>query len=243
MTKTWPLLFALAACTDDPEPAFEPTAFTARVRGPLAGPDLAAAKARHDGIAMGAHAQATAAGDFAHHVLLGTEHAGTPRDEFLAIDQWTSLDGANALYGDPDFQAAQGTLFTAPPNVQLFARRTDWHSWGEMGSGRTTGQPFWFAIVQGRLARDTVADNQLAHDEVAGGNEAIAAAAGDIAHLPHLAVDDPRVFFNVDIWSSEQGMLATFGNPDFQAQFQTLFESPPEVRIYRSTDWYQWYAP
>jgi hypothetical protein len=97
--------------------------------------------------------------------------------------------------------------------------------------------------VEARLARDTLEGNRDAHDVVAEGNEALAAAAGDVAHLPHLAVDDPRAFFNIDVWASEQGMLQTFGNPDFQAQFLSLFEGPPTVRIYRSTDWHQWYQP
>ena len=32
-------------------------------------------------------------------------------------------------------------------------------------------------------------------------------------------------------------------DPDFQQAFGALFESPPEVFIYHSTDWYQWYHP
>lgn len=38
-------------------------------------------------------------------------------------------------------------------------------------------------------------------------------------------------------------MLGALGSPAFQSAFGALFERPPSVRIYRSTDWHQWYAP
>ena len=230
-----PLLVACAS--DDPAPGY-----TVQVRGSLAqSADLAAARSSHDGAAQGAEAQARAGGDFAHHVLLGTAYAGTTADEFLAIDQWRGeLPDVQGFYADPSFQAATAPLFSAPPSLRIYERREDWHSWG--AAGGHTG-PYWFLIVEGRLAQDGVEANREAHDAVAAGFEAEANAAGDVAHLPHLAVDDPRAFFNIDAWSSEQGMLQTFANPDFQREFLGLFEGPPTVRIYRSTDWHQWYAP
>jgi quinol monooxygenase YgiN len=236
MTRFLLLTLLATACTDDADPQL----YTARIRGPLAA-SVSDAKAHHDQVAMGGEPQTTAAGDFAHQVGLGTTNFGTPENEFLAIDQWDNLEGAQATYSNPDFQAALAPLFSAQPSVELYARHPDWKSWGEMGVGR--GQPFWFVVVQGRLAKSDVAANHSAHDAIAGRGEDAARMGGDIAHLPHLSVTDDRIFFNVDVWSNEQGMLATFANPDFQAGLQSLFEAPPEVRIYKSTDWYQWYRP
>lgn len=231
-----PFLFACAS--DDPEPR----TYTVHVRGTLAqAADLAAAKSTHDGGARAVEAKARAGGDFAHHVLLGTSHAGTQADEFLAIDQWRGeLASIQAFYADPEFQAATGALFSAPPSVRIYERREDWHGWGEAGNN---AGPYWYVIVEGRLARDTEAANRDAHDAVAGGFEAQATSAGDTAHLPHLGVDDRRAFFNIDVWANEQGMLQAITAPDFQSAFLQLFEGPPAVRIYRSTDWHQWYQP
>jgi hypothetical protein len=232
-----PLLCSAACASDDPAPSY-----TVHVRGSLAqSADLAAARGGHDGGARAVEEQARAAGDFAHHVLLGTAYAGTPTNELLAIDQWRgALGGVQGFYADPQFQAATGALFTAPPAVRVYERREDWHGWGEAGGH---AGPYWYVIVEGRLAQGGAEANREAHDAVAGGFEAQASAAGDVAHLPHLAVDDPRAFFNIDVWASEQGMLQAFTEPAFQAAFLALFEGPPTVRIYRSTDWHQWYAP
>jgi quinol monooxygenase YgiN len=238
MAPVFALPFLFACASDDPEPSY-----TVHVHGTLAqSSDLAAAQSFHDGTASAVEANLRSAGDFAHHVLLGTAYAGTQVNEFLAIDRWrdTKLADVQAVYADPAFQQAVAPLYAAPPSVRVYERREDWHSWGE--SGGETG-PYWFVTVEGRLARETVDANQDAHDAVAKGNEALANAAGDIAHLPHLGVDDPRAFFNIDVWASEQGMLQTFGDPNFQAQFLALFEGPPTVHIYHSTSWHQWYQP
>lgn len=236
----------LVACGDDgtpvPDAGVAPT-FAARIRGPLAAPTVAQAKAYHDMVAKQGQPQSNAAGDFAHQVGLGTSDLGTTPNEFLAIDQWRDAATAAAFYADPTFQAALGPLFSAPPDVVLFERHVEWRSWGEMGSGRASGQPYWLVTVQGRLAKPTLDENHANHDAVAGGGEAMARAAGDLAHLPHLNPRDTREFFNVDIWSNEQAMIATFTDPAFQAAFGSLFESPPDLRIYASTDWYQWYEP
>ena len=66
----------------------------ALVRGSLFTADLDMAQATHDAIAMGGEPAATAAGDYGHDVLLGTTLLGTTEDEFLAIDQWDGLEGA-----------------------------------------------------------------------------------------------------------------------------------------------------
>src|SRR5262245_46385327 len=124
--KTALALFTLVAgaCADDATP----TTYTARIRGPLSA-SVADSKTYHDRVAMGGEAQTRASGDFAHQVALGTTSFGTPENEFLAIDQWTDLDGALTTYGNPDFQAALAGLFAAKPSVELFERHTEWKSW------------------------------------------------------------------------------------------------------------------
>jgi hypothetical protein len=211
--------------------------YTAYVRGELRG-DLAAARTTHDQIGKGSEAAARNAGDTGHHVMLATGETGDAVDEFLALDEWTSLETPRAFYSDPKFQAGFAQLFAKPVAPQLFKRRPDWHTWGDLRP--PTAGPYWVMIVKGHLAKATEAENKAAHDAVAGGFEKAARASGDVAHVPHLAIDDPRVFFNVDVSTSHEGMLATLQNPNFQKAFGALFDAPPEVHIYRSTDWYQW---
>jgi hypothetical protein len=224
-----------AARPDSPPPR---PAFTAFVRGTLAA-DLATSQSRHDELARGGQQAATDAGDLGHHVLLGTGETGRPKDELLALDEWHTAGGATAFYSDPGFQAGFSALFAEPVQPALFERHPDWYTWGgiEPPAG---GGPYWVLIVKGHLAKATEAENRAAHDAVARGFEQAARASGDYAHVPHLALDDPRVFFNVDISTSHDGMLAVLGDPAFQQAFGALFDAPPDVQMYRSTEWHQW---
>jgi hypothetical protein len=238
------ILFSLlTACGDSstkPDAPSAPPAFTAYVHGTLADPDLAKSQAAHDALVGGSAANAQAAGDRAHHVLLGTGEPDPARkNEFLAIDEWLTLEGALTVYGDPGFQAAFGALFAQPVPPELFRRRPDWHTWGDLAPP-PAGGTYWFMIVKGHLAKATEAENRAAHDAVASGFQDAAMKAGDIAHVPHISIDDPRVFFNVDVSTNHEGLLAVLKDPQFQQAFGALFDAPPEVHIYQATNWKQW---
>jgi quinol monooxygenase YgiN len=94
------------------------------VRGRLAGSDAAAAQAAHDEVAAGGEETVRAAGDLAHVVFIDPDDPF----EFMAIDVWGAGAPIEAVYGDPGFQQAFGSLFAAPPSLQVF-RATDWHQW------------------------------------------------------------------------------------------------------------------
>lgn len=211
----------------------------ALVRGPLFTDDLAMAQATHDAVAMGGQADAEAAGDFGHDALLGTTMLGGVENEFLGIDQWTNLDGALAVYGDPKFQAAFGMLFGAKPSLELFAKRDDWHGWGSLDGG--DGGDHWYVVVRGRLAEEDLDVAQAGHDAVAMAGEEGAIALGDVAHVVWVGTpEDPQEFFAVDVWTDDAMIEAFYGNPKFGEAFGALFEGPPTVAVYGSTDWHQW---
>jgi hypothetical protein len=245
MKCMWMISMLLAACSGGsaatkPDAPSGPPPFTAYVHGALADSDLAKAQATHDQFAGAAADAAHAAGDRAHHVLLGTgEPDPSRKNEFLAIDEWLTVEGARGVYGDPKFQAGFGALFAQPVAPELYRRRPDWHTWGDLAPP-ANGGPYWFMIVKGHLAKATEAENRAAHDAVASGFQAAAMKAGDIAHVPHISIDDPRVFFNVDVSTNHEGMLAVLSDPQFQQAFGALFDAPPEVHIYQSTTWRQW---
>ena len=234
------ILASLAACTDEAGGEAEPprAEVTAFVRGRLAG-SLTDANALHDQIAAGGHPTATSLGDLGHGVFLGTGDTGRPADEFVALDQWTTAEGATMLYGDPNFQAGFSQLFAEPVMPALYQRAHDWHQWGDLPS-QDDSTPVWIMVVRGKLRSTNLEENRAAHDRVAAGFQAQAEAAGDIAHVPHIDVNDPRMFFNIDVATSREAHLATLQNPQFGEAFGALFEGQPDVAIYRSTDWYQW---
>ncbi|MEZ4299614.1 MAG: hypothetical protein R3B70_31990 [Polyangiaceae bacterium] len=213
--------------------------FAVLVRGPLFTDDLAAAKEKHDGIAMGGESQAKEAGDIAHHVFLGTSLLGTSQDEFTAMDRWTDATAMHAFYQDPQIQAAFGQLFSAPPVIEAFQRRPEWHTWGDITL--TNGaDPYYWVVVRGHLAESDPAKAQSAHDMVAAGGEDTVKGAGDIAHIVFTGLEDPQQFLAVDIWKSTDNLEAVYTNPDFQQAFGALFDAPPTLGVYQSTDWHQW---
>ncbi len=227
--------------TEDATTTGEPVGneWGALVRGSLFTDDLEMAQGVHDAVAMGGQKAAMAAGDFGHDALLGTTLLGTTENAFLGIDQWESLEGAQAVYGDPDFQAAFGMLFGRPPLLELFERREDWHGWGSLEAA-DAGE-HWFVVVRGRLADADIDAAQQQHDMIAMGGEADALAAGDVAHVVWVgSPEDPQQFFAVDVWTDSTAIEAFYGNPDFQMAFGMLFEAPPTVAVYGSTDWHQW---
>ncbi len=214
--------------------------YGALVLGTLYTDDLAMAQGTHDAVAMGGQRAAMAAGDYGHDALLGTTLLGTTENQFLGIDQWDNLEGALAVYGDPDFAAAFGMLFAAPPSLELFERREDWHGWGSLEAG-DAGAAHWYVVVRGRLVDADIDAMQVMHDAVAMGGEADATALGDVAHVVWVGTPkDPQQFFAVDVWTDNAAIEAFYGNPEFQAAFGALFEAPPTVGVYGSTDWHQW---
>ncbi|HEU0030026.1 MAG TPA: hypothetical protein VFQ53_05295 [Kofleriaceae bacterium] len=229
------LLFAasiLISCSDDSAP---PREYAAVVRGTLANPDLAAARTQHDAIARAGQASAMAHGDIAHDALLGTDLLDSTPNEFLAIDRWTDADEMRRFYASP---GALAELFVAPPTIELFELHPEWVSWGDMTSGDAF-EPYYFHFALGDLAQPDVAANQAAHDQVAAGGKDPSLAAGNVAHVVWLGLDDPHRFLAVDIWRTADVMEAFYTNPDFVRAFAPLFTAVTQP-VYQSTDWYQW---
>lgn len=216
-----------------------PPDFAALVVGQLYTDDLEEAKAMHDALAAGGEAQAKAAGDFGHDALLGTALLGTTPGEFLGLDRWNDAAAMGAFYGNPEFQKAFLGLFAAPPTLEAFGRRPDWHGWGDLDSGDAY-DPYFFVVVRGRLASGDLGAMRSLHDQIASGGEEAAKALGDVAHVVFLGLEDPRELLAVDIWSSDADIETLYGNPDFQAAFAQLFEGEASLRVYGSTDWHQW---
>ena len=215
------------------------TTFAVLVRGTLFTTDMTEAQNAHDPLAAGGEAAATSAGDIAHDVLLGTPQLGGAENAFLALDRWTNEQGMDAFYANPDFQAGFATLFAEPPTFEQFVHRPTWASWGDLSSGDGY-DPYYFAVVRGRLAETDPTAAQAGHDAVAGAGQAAANAAGDVAHVVFTGRQDPQEFMAIDVWRSADNIEVFYGNPDFKAAFGALFETDPSLAIYRSTDWHQW---
>jgi quinol monooxygenase YgiN len=85
----------------------------------------------HNEIVAGALAGARQAGDLSHEVYFRLTSPGEPESlEFLAIDVWVNLEGMTTYYQIPQLQEGFSQLFSAPPEVSMWAQSTgDWQEW------------------------------------------------------------------------------------------------------------------
>lgn len=97
-----------------------------------------------------------------------------------------------------------------------------------------------FVVVRGTLAEADPHAAQTQHDEVAAGGEEAVRAAGDVAHVVYVGLQDERELLAIDVWTSRDAIEAVYSDPNFVAAFGALFAAPPTVAVYASTDWHQW---
>ena len=198
-----------------------------------------ATQASHDALAMGYEAAAMGGGDHAHDVLLGTTIVHGTEDAMIMLDQWDALEGAQLFYDDPAQQAALALPFVRPPTVELLQQRPDWFSWGDLTSADGAPQ-HWFAVVRGRLLPDLDAVHTM-HDQVAEFGQEYFMGIGGVAHVVWVGTpDDPQQYVSIDVWNDDAQITATYEDAGFDSAFGSLFESPPTVTVYASTDWHQW---
>jgi quinol monooxygenase YgiN len=231
------LILAAIGCSssdDDSSPSQKKPEYIALIRGTLAGSDLAAAKSAHDQIASLGKPPA----DIGHDAMLGTTLLDSKENEFKAIDRWTDLDAMKQFYADPQIQQAFGGLFSAPPTVEYFVNAPDWVNWGDLRSGDAY-PTYYDHLALGTLAPSDIEEAHAEHDGVASHGKDPSLAAGNVAHVVYLGVDEPHRFVAVDIWKSSDNIQGFYSDPGFVAAFAPLFESVTQP-VYRSTDWYQW---
>jgi hypothetical protein len=206
------------------------------VIGTLKEADLAKAKMGHDMLAAGGEAQSKMLGSFGHFALLGTTVLGTKQDEFLGVDRWHG-NNMDKVYDDPTFQAAFGSLFSAPPILERYKRQTEWAGYGDLDAGKAF-PTYFFVVFRGTLADPSTA--QKDHDAAVGGAKDKVMAAGGVGHAAFLERDDATKAAFIDIWKDSTNIMATYTDPGFQMVFAKVFKAQPSIGVYQSTDWHQW---
>ncbi len=210
----------------------EAAALTLMITGTLKG-DEATSKATHDAIVGGSREQAAKLGDIAHGVYLTAGDKKT----FLAFDRWTSKDGLNTFFGNPDVAKGFGQLFSAPPERTVWRPRTEWTHWGD-AAVLSSGQHFVFTI-RGQV-KGTEADSRTAHNQLVDQAREQAAQLGDIFHAVFVGEDDPTQTLGVDVWTNLEGAQKFFSDPNFQKGSVNVYAAPPVVKAWGATNWAQW---
>jgi quinol monooxygenase YgiN len=214
------------------------------VRGTLAAETLDDAQTMHNETA-GAEESIAAArslGDLSHMIYLPLEPAESGAGEVLFIDQWSSAEGLNQFFANPQVQEQAGQLFTE-------REATVWtHAEGFYAYHLSTpyGQNDRFVA----MLRGTVPSREEAmalHNQIVASNMNAAHLAGDLSHEVFFMLTPPGTpesleFLAVDVWNNVEGMNAYYQNPAFASGVQQLFTTAPTISVWTQTtgEWVEW---
>ncbi len=94
----------------------------------------------------------------------------------------------------------------------------------------------YIVTVRGML-KGTPEEAKKVHDEIVSKTEALSKSMGNVAHHPHLNVQNGREFFSVDSWDNLENIQKLYSDPNLAAEFGKLFEGMPDIAIWSESGW------
>jgi hypothetical protein len=92
-------------------------------------------------------------------------------------------------------------------------------------------------VVRGLLRTDSLAENQRTHDTIFEPLRALGTSLGAVGHVAYLNPANLREFVGIDTWKTLEGPRRLFADPSTAAEFEKLFEKPPEVTFWSESGW------
>lgn len=217
------------------------TMYLLSIRGVLAPNSLEAARTLHNETA-GAPQSVEAArslGDLSHMVYVP---AHSQSGEFLILDRWTSMDGLNQFFANPQVQEQAGRIFSErDPVVWMPATGfTSYHVPVPYGKNeRIVG------IVRGKLI--SIEDGRTQHNQLVTAFAHKARRRGHVSHEAFIRLTAPNEpasteFFAIDVWMDAEGMNEHYQDPEFNTAFPQLFaeSATTDVWVHPVGDWVEW---
>ena len=99
----------------------------------------------------------------------------------------------------------------------------------------------YIVTVHGMLKGNDEQASKKVHDATAAQARIMGKPAGNVAHQPYLNPENPREFFDVDVWNDNlDGLKKFFSDPAMAQVMGQLFEAPPEIKIFVDKGWLRW---
>jgi hypothetical protein len=99
----------------------------------------------------------------------------------------------------------------------------------------------YVVTVHGMLKGNDEQASKKMHDATAAQAQPLGKAAGNQHHWPYINPENPREFFDVDLWNDDlAGLKKFFSDPAMAKVFGELFEGTPEINVYTDKGWYRW---
>jgi quinol monooxygenase YgiN len=99
----------------------------------------------------------------------------------------------------------------------------------------------FIVTVRGTLKSADEQAARKAHDSAAGQVRTLGKTLGNLHHQPYLNPENPREFFDVDVWNDDQaGLKKFFSDPGMAKAMGELFEGMPEIKVFEDKGWLSW---
>ena len=97
----------------------------------------------------------------------------------------------------------------------------------------------YIVTVRGML-KGTPEQAKLLHNEIVAKTSSISKSMGNIAHHPHLNVQNGKEFFSIDTWDNLENIQKLYSDPNLAAEFGKLFEGMTDIAIWSEGGWFEY---
>ncbi len=97
----------------------------------------------------------------------------------------------------------------------------------------------YYVVVRGKL-KGTLEQAHKLHDEIVSKSSPISKSMGNIAHIPHLNIQNKNEFLSLDVWDNLENLQKLYSDPNLAAEFGKLFDGMPEITVWRESGWTQY---
>jgi hypothetical protein len=97
----------------------------------------------------------------------------------------------------------------------------------------------YIVTVRGML-KGTPEQAKLLHNEIVAKTSSFSKSMGNIAHHPHLNVQNGKEFFSIDTWDNLENIQKLYSDPNLAAEFGKLFEGMPDIAIWSDAGWLEY---
>jgi hypothetical protein len=99
----------------------------------------------------------------------------------------------------------------------------------------------YIVTVRAALKGNNENASKKLHDDTAAQARVLGKSLGNVSHHPYLSLENPREFFDVDVWDDNlDGLKKFFSDPSMAKVMGELFESRPDINIYADNGWLRW---
>jgi hypothetical protein len=187
----------------------------------------------------GGVAFAQSLGDLSHLVYAPT---GDWTGELIFVDQWTSAQGIEQFFSDPQVQAGGAQIFSSFDPV-VWSAADGFHAYhisAPLGQNDRTVAMLRGTVTSLDQARDVM--NELWRQRVLAARRNGLQSHEIFVRLAAPGTPEALEILGLDTWSTPDGMRAVYDDPTFQQALYGTFASPPKAWMLRrpAGEWVEW---